>query len=130
MGFPYEFPIELREGETMTTELKIATAEEVAELRATPGVVFPTMHLCEIELSELDAIWEGVLPTPPGIVWADCQRPELHGPAGALLCIIANDCLMAFARTVTLPLSETFRAALDELVTAGRVKLLNETLTT
>lgn len=108
--------------------LRILSPEEEAELRATPGVVFPPRWDVRIELSEADAVLDGIEPLPAGKRRVDFERAVLHGPEHALLVGIILACQRAKSRTVTYRVEGVGRETLGALIEQGRIKLLSETL--
>ena len=116
-------------GELMTTQpmLKMLSLEEVAELRATPGVTFPARVIFDIELSAQDAICEGVVPMPPGADWADYgPRPVVHGAAGSALAAILFDAVHLGRQRFKLQFEGCFCQAVRDLADLGRVTIHGE----
>lgn len=110
----------------MEPELKLLSESEVAELRAMPGVTFPARFRCEVELSEADAVREGISPLPAGARLTDFERPVVDGLPGAVLSFLLFDGQVAQSRQVSITTEGTGHEALHTLVGMGRVVLLSE----
>lgn len=102
--------------------LRILTSSEVEELRATPGVTFPTGHVCTVTLSENDCVMEGITALSGPLT----QPTVVDGHPLAILGWVIRECRRRDSRVCEVYVEGQGREALDELVRLGRIELVAE----
>ena len=110
----------------MTTQpmLKMLSFEEVAELRATPGVTFPARVVFDVELSAQDAICEGIVKASPGADYG--PREVVHGAAGAALAAVLFDAVHLGRQRFRVQFEGVFCDAVRMLADLGRITIHSE----